>query len=306
MGVSRTFLAGNHLLLVDTFGYRESYRRVELGDLQAVIIRRTARGVVWTIALVLLTLLFAIPAALNAGTVSWVLVVFASLAALGLLVHLAVGATCVVHARTPAQLVELRALRRSRAAARFLSRLRPLVAEAQGEATAQEIRERFSEIVPLPAPPSPVTASADALQPHPPRQVGGWVHALLAGLLAADAAASVGQLLLSSALLDQIGLGVYLGAFAVSIWALFRQRNSTLSRLLRRWAWWTFGYLCVYSLIGTFWGASLVLVSLEQGGPLGDLSQVPGYRVLLLVFIVTSLVMVGFWALSAWGKGTEA
>ncbi len=159
------WLGNDHLLSIDSTGYTEEYKRFYFRDIQAITICGNQRRVVWNwILMVLLipcltwiaTMLFSAGAAdvgllITSGVVT-------SLFAIPLIVNNLFGATCNCYLRTAVQVVELASLSRIRRAQKALARLRPLIAGAQGELSAEEIPARLralaQDVKPVVAPQS--------------------------------------------------------------------------------------------------------------------------------------------------------
>ena len=147
---SRLWLGKDHLLLVDSNGFVETYKRFSFRDVQAVILTRTSRRAILNAIFLWCVVLCGLFILLDNEVVT---VVFGGLAAL--VVLLAVinslrGPTCRCHLTTAVQTDELPSLRRVPRANRVLSRLRPLIAAAQSEAAHQlESAPRLSVAKPL-------------------------------------------------------------------------------------------------------------------------------------------------------------
>src|SRR5215472_6229365 len=133
---SSLWLGADHLLLVASNGYSETYQRFYFRDIQALWIRRTDNWKYWGLAWGVLAGLFALFGLVTAdvgigyrlGFFGGPVFVFGTL----LLLNLAAGPSCICHLRTAVQMVELSALNRVPRARRALDRLRPLIADAQG------------------------------------------------------------------------------------------------------------------------------------------------------------------------------
>ena len=147
---SRLWLGKDHLLLVDSNGFVETYKRFSFRDVQAVTLTRTTRRAILNAISLSCAVLCGLFILLGNEVVT---VVSGGLAAL--LVLLAVinslrGPTCRCHLTTAVQTDELPSLRRVPRANRVLSRLRPLIAAAQSEAAQQwESAPRVSVAKPL-------------------------------------------------------------------------------------------------------------------------------------------------------------
>lgn len=145
---SRLYIGPDHLLLVTTTGWTESYRRFYFRDIQVLILCRTEGGKIQNAILALLLFLSAIIATqVGAGAVvAWS---FAAAFALGLFANTLRGPPFACHIRTAVQTTKLVSLGRAARAQRFLTQLRPIIEAAQRTATADDAT------VPPPAEPAP-------------------------------------------------------------------------------------------------------------------------------------------------------
>lgn len=138
----------DHLLLVTSTGWSESYKRFFYRDIQALVIRRTRWFEGIAAALGALTLLVALPATLafagnpDAGIV---LFVIAGILLALLIGHFLLGPTCVCEIQTAVQTERLAGLRRARRARKFLRRLKPLIEAAQGPLSPEQLSAQLSE-----------------------------------------------------------------------------------------------------------------------------------------------------------------
>jgi hypothetical protein len=135
-----------HLLLVEWDGSREYYKRFGYGDIQAFILRKTNEGLILNILLTVLMVPFlaggiAVPDAV--GRV--VLLSFSGFFGLLLVLNMLAGSTCKCFVQTAVQLEELSSLTRRPRAQKVFARLRPLIAQAQGELPAAEVPGRLRE-----------------------------------------------------------------------------------------------------------------------------------------------------------------
>jgi hypothetical protein len=146
---SSLWLGDDHVLLIDTSGFTESYKRFYFRDIQAFVLRGTTRWIHWGIAWGV----FASLCIAWAFLLSEARYLFAALAAGFLLVlalHLAAGPSCVCHLRTAVQTEELPSLNRVRRARKILARLRQLIEGVQGQLAPEEFAAQLRE-APAPA-----------------------------------------------------------------------------------------------------------------------------------------------------------
>jgi len=168
---SSLWLGQDHLLEIDTSGYTETYKRFYFQDIQSVSIGLTRRRLVWNWLLGVPTavclagwgydLLFSHSFDL-AGIIIGVTLTL--LFGVPLLVNNLRGPTCVCHLRTAVQTEDLPSLSRLPQTRRVLDRLRPLIAQAQGQLAPEEIPARMQAW----------TAAAAAAHVEPTAAKGEW------------------------------------------------------------------------------------------------------------------------------------
>lgn len=156
------WLGPDHLLIVETNGYTENYKRFYFRDIQAFIIQETKNYLWGNVVCGLFSLPFLILIVIampktasgwDSDTIGGVMFLgcIAGLFLLILALNLFFGRTCKVFLRTAVQIEQLPSLNRIRKARRVLNKLRPLIAVAQGgelssEAAAAQIREWAASI----------------------------------------------------------------------------------------------------------------------------------------------------------------
>ncbi|HYG21843.1 MAG TPA: hypothetical protein VEH04_03605 [Verrucomicrobiae bacterium] len=142
---SRLWLGRDHLLLVTTDGFTESYKRFYLRDIQAITIRKTQRIAILGVITGAFVVLFGVIAFTASEPVArWVFGILAGICAIPFAVNLLLGETCACQLRTAVQTEDLHSVSRVARATRLLERLRPLIAEAQGSMAGEEILERLA------------------------------------------------------------------------------------------------------------------------------------------------------------------
>ena len=144
--MSRTslWLGADHLLFVDSSGYSETYKRFYFRDIQAITMRQTERGRIWSIVLGVVFILFLFvtlftrpkgsPAGWSGGELAGEMVLGGLMAilVLFLLINFFLSPTCKTFLRTAVQTEELPPLCRVRQTRKVLEKIRPLIAAAQG------------------------------------------------------------------------------------------------------------------------------------------------------------------------------
>jgi hypothetical protein len=170
---SALWLGDDHLLLLETSGFTENYKRFYFRDIQTITVQETGRGRVWNIILgsILLLSTFVMfltwpsgaPARWNggafAGEIALATVMFIS--GVFLLVGLVAGPTCKTYLRTAVQTEELAALCRVRQTRKIMDKIRQLMVAAQGQITGEEVSVRMQETMRAQSP-------AESSQPNPP------------------------------------------------------------------------------------------------------------------------------------------
>jgi hypothetical protein len=142
---SRLYLGPDHLLLVTSSGYSESYRRFYLRDIQAITVRKTVRGQVWNSILAFLTLLAVIIAFQLSGAAMFIWSGIAGILLALLAVNFGRGPTCLCQIRTAVQIRPLPPLNRLRRARRVIAQLRPLIVAAQEPMSPEEMNQRIEQ-----------------------------------------------------------------------------------------------------------------------------------------------------------------
>jgi hypothetical protein len=143
------WLGEDHLLCIDSNGYAESYKRFYFQDIQAVTIRATKRRLIWNWVLAVPAVIFVAAFITGLATMtdrnlaaSSPFLALALLFAIPLLINTLLGPTCACELRTAVQIEQLPSLCRLRKTRRILARLRPLIAQAQGQLAPEEIPTR--------------------------------------------------------------------------------------------------------------------------------------------------------------------
>ena len=139
-GPARVWLGDDHILLVRGRTFFESYRRFFFNDIQGILVRRTDIGRMWNGIWASFALLFGL---LSLAFDSTGIIVMLSLAVpfvMALIVNIALGPTCAFHIRTAVQTERIQAISRISAARKFIARIEPLIATAQGSPPAEQLK----------------------------------------------------------------------------------------------------------------------------------------------------------------------
>lgn len=122
----------DHLLSVEAVLFQERYKRFYYKDIQAVVMSRTKRHLVWSSIWGGLALAFALIVIFSSGT-AYVSSGFLALFAALLIVNFMMGPACRVHIQTAVQIQHLRSLKRMPSANKAMNRIKLLVEAAQGK-----------------------------------------------------------------------------------------------------------------------------------------------------------------------------
>jgi hypothetical protein len=293
---SRLWLGRDHVLLVDSTGYSEDYKRFFFCDIQAIAITKTPRGRNWNVFFVAVALPAALLAAVAGPVGAVVFGIIAGALALMLLANVARGPTAICHLRTAVQTEELPSLNRLRRARKVLARIRPLIIAAQGELSPEEIRARVATL--------PV--SGTELAPNVPPVIGpvprqlthyhGRAHAILCWLLLADVPSTALRALLNLRWLDGLGMVLLLVTAIIAVIALVKQRETDIPKSLRSIPWLSLasaGLFCAASVVYGFY------LAIKSAGKPMELSPWHDAVTLTLSVVSTSISMVlGLFGLS--------
>ncbi len=140
------WLGSDHLLSVETNGFTENYKRFYYRDIQAIVLRKTKRWVLWLAGWAVFLLAAGVSAYAAEETIGYLLAaIFAAVVAgfLGI-GYLIKGTSTTGYLRTAVQTEELPSLRRLKSARKALDRLRPLIAAAQGTLPPEEFAQRLA------------------------------------------------------------------------------------------------------------------------------------------------------------------
>lgn len=172
---SSLWLGPDHLLIVNSTGFTDSYARLQLSDIQGIFLTPSERRLWWALC-------WGVPAAFG-GTVTLIDLlqhesavfapVFFGIGLLGLVWNHLLGAGCRAFVVTGVQTAKLSSLVRVKKARRVLARVQPLIVAAQAGLVppAPPSMPATAPTVDPPAPPPVSTAEAEAA-PEPPSANG--------------------------------------------------------------------------------------------------------------------------------------
>jgi hypothetical protein len=241
------WLAEDHLLLVQSSYFTQTASRVDLRDIEAIVVRPTATYA-WTNALAAMPCLLG-TCLIVAGSAPWVIfgALLTAACLLVLLVNLLRGRTCECRLQTRVSTRTLYALRRYRDARRALAQLAPRLEASQADLPAVS-----DALAAQPA----AAAPADFTAPAPPaRHV---LHAIFFGLLAVQSLALLLVLRATSTATLLAGLACAMLLAAVALLTAGYQHRVPVATRLRLVTWlatggtlfaWIGGYLVFWFTI---------------------------------------------------------
>jgi hypothetical protein len=141
----RLYQGPDHLLLVTSSGYYESYKRFYFRDIQAITVRASARGKVWNGLWGSLAVLATIIAVQSSDATFVVWSILAGVFFLLLALNVGKGPTCVCRIQTAVQTRPLPSLNRLRRARKAIAQLRPLIEAAQEPMLPSELTQRLDD-----------------------------------------------------------------------------------------------------------------------------------------------------------------
>lgn len=134
------WLGRDHLLKVRNTGFTESYRRYYLKDVQAISVTETRTWMQWALGLFVLDLIFLFICILVDAEAGVITAFFTILpVTICLAINFFRGPSCVCRIHTAVQADRIEALSRLRGAKRVIESLRPVITEAQGGFTAEDV-----------------------------------------------------------------------------------------------------------------------------------------------------------------------
>jgi len=142
----RLYLAADHLLLVASTGFTESYKRFFFRDIQSIRLKRTSPGMIVSGVLGFFIAVFGLIGASVGGVAQIVMFSIAGLI-LGLMaLNIALGPTCVCEIQTAVQTRRIPPLGRLRRARKVIAQIKPLIESAQETVAPAEIARRIDAL----------------------------------------------------------------------------------------------------------------------------------------------------------------
>src|SRR3954469_1241984 len=135
----RLYRAPDHLLLIASNGFTESYKRFYFRDIQAITIQKTHIGKIWNAVWGSFASIFLFSALGLGGAAGIVMGCIAAIFALALLASFLMGPSCACYLRTAVQTERFTPVTRVSAARKLLARIRPFIEQLQGPISKNEL-----------------------------------------------------------------------------------------------------------------------------------------------------------------------
>jgi len=222
------WLGDDHLLMVESDGYKEQYKRFYFKDIQGVTIRRTVDGKVvnFLLGLPLFFLCLGALSSKDTGAIASCLF-FGFLFLVFLVINVLRGPTCKTMLITAVQTERMATMGRLKTARKVLNRVQPLITVAQGELKAEEMAAA------IPAGESPAFAGNESF-PVPEVPYRGKTHLIMAWVALADVAGTALVSFMNPDLSRLYTLIHILALIILGIMAMNKQKNTTLPVGLKR------------------------------------------------------------------------
>jgi uncharacterized membrane protein len=248
------WLGPDHLLALERTIGSERYRRFYLRDIEAIIIRRTARRAAFNYALFVLVVISALPAVQFGSESRGALVSSGVVVGLWLLlafVNTLRGASCDTRIRTAVQIEPLPSLGRLPAVEKTLARIRPLIEQTQGTLGREALLVGDLWDV------SSISAQCAARQGEPlmsARPISRHMHAALFSVLVVSGIVSVAEGRSPTAVSTALDLLLSFIALILLVFALRLQAGSSFRRAVKRVTWGVVVFFMAGIAVGFFYG----------------------------------------------------
>lgn len=238
---SLLFLGEDHLLCVYNKRFEEEYRRFYFKDIQALIVRRNRRDLLWNIIF-----LFLIIITLYIGTDLWPVAAFLG----GLIfINRLLGPTCICHIQTAVSKEALPSLHRVKNAQKVINRIIPHIEIEQGRLEPDDIVENMQRVAEKAVSAEDLKSHAE-LSDHPANSYNGTIHKILYGLLLGSCLTTMLDLFFESMPTTFVNIMISSVLIILVITALVKQQGSSLRREIRRITWATMVYFMICLVIG--------------------------------------------------------
>jgi hypothetical protein len=271
------YLGDDHILAIDNNGFSEYYKRFYFSDIQAIITRKTRRGITWSIVLAFMVACSLMGALfLEVESVRIFFWILSGTFLVFLSANIFRGPTCICHVMTAVQEDQLPSLNRLRVARKVIATLRLAIEKVQGTLNSEEINTHQNEVR------ANLTSSLrNVRRPRGKEQqirhYDGTIHIIAFAFILADGVLTSIDLLHHSAVM--IGVSSALTALycICIVIALVKQHESDIPGTVRRITWASLGFVCV----SYFLGYIIMMTTLMTLRPEKMVTQWDMYRAML-------------------------
>lgn len=224
------WLGDDHLLVVDSNGYTEDYKRFYFKDIQGISWRKTVEGKAINFVLALPMVVFgAFGVSSNTVNDGLFFYIVTGIFLVLLIINLVRGPTCEAELFTAVQTEKLVSLNRIKTMRKFLGRVQPLVIAAQGELKAEEMHSQ-----PTSTESNPVFSRAYEVLPVPETPYRSKIHLYLAWVALADVVGTAVVTFMGPDFSRLYTLIHIVTLIILAVMALNKQKNTTLPTGLKR------------------------------------------------------------------------
>lgn len=267
---ARLWLGPDHVLCQYIKGYNEEYKRFYFRDIQAIAASTTGRG--WIINSIFLglvafiALIYGFGVMTDSNSATTVYLILGSVFLLPAIINTIMGPTSKGYLITAVTKEDLPSLCRMRTVRKVIRILRPLIEEAQGgisreelagsltasspEANHQALRTHVRDVRPKARPSASGPSSASEIG-KTYNNYRGNLHMVLFAFILSDALLTTIDLTVISVAVTLLSTVVMLAASVMTVVCLVKQHGSSISQGLKRSTWGALAYIIIGYISGT-------------------------------------------------------
>jgi hypothetical protein len=280
------WLGQDHILQVETTGWEEEYKRFYFRDIQAIVVRRTARDRIWSGALGGMTFICLLGYFTAGGGLAITCAVVGIITLIGFLINYYLGPTCSCQLRTAVQNEFLWSLNRMVNAERVLKTIVPIIEHTQGQLTAEALPQIVATLPQVAAPASAL--SKETQLGHVTHYHGRWHEALFVSLLMYGVFNFV-DLMYDDPVLQIFDMLFAGAAFVAVIGSMMKQNHTDIPPGIKRVVWVTLAYYCLFIYAVMIGGA---MFAVRRGEREPDLSDYGQFMLLTPVDVITIICLL--------------
>jgi len=134
--------------MVSNYGYTEEYKRFYFRDIQGIVLQQTSAWLIWTAVLGMIVVVGAACWLSKELALKIIGTIFGAPALLFFRINRAFGPTCRLYLQTAVQRELILPVCRIGASKRWLAKVQPLIEQAQGSLSRDELQSRTGRSVP--------------------------------------------------------------------------------------------------------------------------------------------------------------